>query len=1056
MIEKIRKNFEILDLKKEEINDFIIMEMALTVIKELNLDIDIDRGYYIFCGYDLIKERNKNIDNFFLQKARIVLRKLKSKKVYREKLEKYCSDKYKNLRLYQIENIEDKEEKRLKEIEISEIYYNERAKDYIEYIKKYKTPKKVVKYVEDGKYWFFNKDSENGKAYLKFEGLDRIINVEEKKTVPTQPREKIKITLTELKEAAKEMKKINSNDYALDVLEKNIIKTVKENNISEATEIVIDKIVNIVGMVGAGKSTLLKVIVYLLNKKNKKIAIITDTVGEVFNLYKYFKKLNCSCSPFIGKSDRNKYVNLIINDNEMYLDEDLSGYLTSYCLLDGEETKIENSLEFGEEPCTKLKEEKDKNERNRICPYFDICSTTRMQRNIEDKNIIITTVPGLIMGKIGVEQKILMEEIFENFDLVFFDECDRVQKELDKIFTPVLSFDEYHLKNYDQLTNYIKKPIFEKMEDPHYTNYFELLLRSHLVLTRMIEIITAVKELKKKTPIEDTYSSYTVLENIKDIASRREGNYFKNVIRAFENFLDKEKKLKFIDDELEDILDLSYEKTKDERFSRKLKIWLHKQEELFNLNENNELEITAKLIEDENKRRERIKKEEKDLEENWELYKLSRLFLILVYLDRFIIELEIAYENVVQNGVEKNELSNFIKKRFFKLQEYLPSSLMGNLFGIKVKENKDILLYKQYAFGRSFMIDLPYLKINENGEPLGPHTVLLSGSSFAKGSLEYHVDVNVNYIIEASKEVRNYIEKTKFKEIKSSYRISGSTSKIKEELLKKLTVETGDYIIKELNEKEGKILIVVNSYAQVKIVAESLEKYFLEKNINEKICRMISNNENEINIEQETISRGEIQNFLNYEERVLIAPAICIERGHNITDEKGHSLLSSIFFFIRPLGVPDDLETKIITLNGFITQEVDKFKNGDIFEKNKKIRLKAIEFWNEMNKKRRLDNIDNEILKINIVATMFVLILQIFGRLCRVTNLEKTPPTVYFVDGAFRRKDDDETGFDALNELYNFLFKRLNDSKEGEIFKTLYEPFFKAYKGGIKYENGSK
>lgn len=102
--------------------------------------------------------------------------------------------------------------------------------------------------------------------------------------------------------------------------------------------------------------------------------------------------------------------------------------------------------------------------------------------------------------------------------------------------------------------------------------------------------------------------------------------------------------------------------------------------------------------------------------------------------------------------------------------------------------------------------------------------------------------------------------------------------------------------------------------------------------------------------------------------------------------------------------------------------------------------------------KRRLDNLSDIEIKTDLVATMFVLILQIFGRLCRVTDASKNPPTVYFVDGAFRKRTDAEQGFDTLNEFYLYLKNMLADSESGEIAKTLYEPFFTAYEGGIRHE----
>lgn len=77
-------------------------------------------------------------------------------------------------------------------------------------------------------------------------------------------------------------------------------------------------------------------------------------------------------------------------------------------------------------------------------------------------------------------------------------------------------------------------------------------------------------------------------------------------------------------------------------------------------------------------------------------------------------------------------------------------------------DEEDIILFRQFAFGRSLMKDLPYLRTDEQGNPAGPHVILLSGSSWAEGSYEYHVNRPVNYILEADAEKRAFLEKHAF------------------------------------------------------------------------------------------------------------------------------------------------------------------------------------------------------------------------------------------------------------------------------------------------------
>ena len=74
------------------------------------------------------------------------------------------------------------------------------------------------------------------------------------------------------------------------------------------------------------------------------------------------------------------------------------------------------------------------------------------------------------------------------------------------------------------------------------------------------------------------------------------------------------------------------------------------------------------------------------------------------------------------------------------------------------------------------------------------------------------------------------------------------------------------------------------------------------------------------------------------------------------------------------------------------------------------------------------------------------MILQIFGRLCRLTDLNLSAPRVYFVDSAFHATSKD--GFDLLNEMNDYLDEMMN-GKTKEIAHTLYGGFYNAFKKGI-------
>lgn len=430
-----------------------------------------------------------------------------------------------------------------------------------------------------------------------------------------------------------------------------------------------------------------------------------------------------------------------------------------------------------------------------------------------------------------------------------------------------------------------------------------------------------------------------------------------------------------------------------------------------------------------------------------------KLILRLIYFDHFIRNLSDAYEASHETSYGQNELFGFLQTRFRQQQYFLPSALCGNLFGLKKTDDEDIILFRQFAFGRSLMKDLPYLRTDAQGNSAGPHVIMLSGSSWAEGSYEYHINRPVNYILEADGEKRAFLEKTRFFESGFPERISGASDDQRMLQLRSATERTVDLIVREYERKAGKILLVVNSYVQAQEVQRTLETALRKVNCSAQVCRMISDAVSSENV-QGTVRRGEVSRFAKMKEEILIAPAMAIERGHNIVDEYGHSALCAVFFMVRPMAVPDDIQQKGSKLNGFVESHCHRAPQESLFAYNARVRQFAAQQWAKMSKSKSfgLAELDAEDRK-DVVATLFVLILQIFGRLARVTDVTKPEPHVYFIDGAFRGREEKQGDFDCLSELGRYLDTLMTCKDSAEIAKTLYAPFYKAYRKDIPYES---
>ena len=247
----------------------------------------------------------------------------------------------------------------------------------------------------------------------------------------------------------------------------------------------------------------------------------------------------------------------------------------------------------------------------------------------------------------------------------------------------------------------------------------------------------------------------------------------------------------------------------------------------------------------------------------------------------------------------------------------------------------------------------------------------------------------------------------------------------------------------------GKLLLIVNSYAE----AHELQRYLQEELYRSderraktpKIIRLISSDSEEGRDDDETLKRSEVFEFAWSEADILIAPALAIERGHNIVDEEGHSALSHLFFMVRPMSVPDSMQDIASKLNGLVESKFT-YQGGSIIDYNAEVRRFAMSQFEKFNRRTgyRLSDL-GWIEQRDIVASLFILILQIFGRLARVTDYEKEPPRVYFVDGAFHASSERPDDFDCLNELGSYLEELMEQPETKAIADSLYGPFYTAF-----------
>lgn len=985
------------------IDDFIKAEMTLALLEKCKPEGDPTKAYLLLHNYSLLGEVVCDETAFLFQKAHRLLHSCSSKMNWVKVLENYRNAQSEFCLYIFTEKIE-KGSKVLKFARNTELAVEpDRAYVYFEYIRKHKEDRHFG-YAKGGKYSYSIKDKTSSTVYSADVKIPDRTPQMPVSPPPKKTRKTISVSTDELLASAAEMAEKKPDDYCYSILKSNTLKAVTEGNVKSANRLEIDKITNLVGMVGSGKSTLMKVLSYHLAKADKKVVLVLDTVSSVLEMCYYLSQFGVSVSPVIGRSGREKYIDQVAKAQEKYLQNEYSKYLTAPCIIDGmAKNKSDKSSApmFGNEPCRSLM----KNKKHYNCPYMDICPAVRMYREVYTSNVIVTTVQGLAAIRLLGDNKLFLEYVLEQADLVIFDECDKVQKTLDEFFTPSASFDKFR-QNAATLCSEAMNKETEALDgmEKNESGYIRKLMRSLGVCMAVREAISAYGG-TWRTILSRTFSAEILYQAI--CRENQKNKYISDKslehMRRVTIGLDHDK-------DIEHILKFALSEDDIKIFSSDISDWL---------TDNN-------------------CKPDKTFSDHIKLY------LVVAAFDNYIREISDSYLFLPYERKTQQELTDFLSTRFTAQQKILPSSAMGNLFGMKNDPQKGLILYRQYAFGRALMDRMPWLRLTEEGQPAGPNVLMLSGSSWADGCLQYHVNVPVKYLLEAEEWKRRKIAESKMIDLGTAIRVSGSGSEEREENLTEVIKKIMGTIEAELR-SEGKLLMIVNSYSEAQTVANYLNRLLSNGKTVACMCREADE------FDENMILRSEIADFSDHSADIMVAPAQAIERGYNIVDKDGHSAFGSVFFLVRPMEVPDEISSKCTKLNGYIERHCVLSGKKNAFDRAAKLRSEATRQWSLMERqgKMQLSSLD-PVMKLDVTASLFVLILQIFGRLCRITDESKPAPRVYFADGAFRRSEKNTAGYDLLNELIDYLDSMIDNKETGKIAETLYQPFYEAFKKGVE------
>ncbi|MEU1995503.1 hypothetical protein ABZ511_13725 [Nocardia gamkensis] len=250
-------------------------------------------------------------------------------------------------------------------------------------------------------------------------------------------------------------------------------RTNEGTGFEQATELRLDRLTHLVGMVGAGKSTLMTVIAAWGARNGLRTTLVVGDVAEQLALTETFAALKLPAAPVLGNSTRQRHAQRLHRriasrtGQPLLLHEDPGfTYLSTVCVLDAQRgLEAAEPLRYSDAPCTALypsvptltsdssslptgyraAEPTPADEDDRLgaahgCPVWSRCPRHRAAHDLVEADIWVANPASLVQTAVpphlNAERLRHLELACSRSDIVIVDEADRVQMHLDDTFAP--------------------------------------------------------------------------------------------------------------------------------------------------------------------------------------------------------------------------------------------------------------------------------------------------------------------------------------------------------------------------------------------------------------------------------------------------------------------------------------------------------------------------------------------------------------------------------------------------------------------------------------------
>jgi hypothetical protein len=860
------------------------------------------------------------------------------------------------------------------------------------------------------------------------------------------------------------------------------------DKLAETRKLRLDGLNHLVGMVGSGKSSLMDVLTVWAADQGLRVTLVVGDVISALNRASHFAQLGLKAAPVLG-SDRQSHINRLHRILSARQRNQLNNYtgfrwLSTACPLDALRNDGANPLEINGRPCTQLLTiPKDERERPslRVCTFYASCPYHQAQLDLPDADIWVATPQSLVFTRaaapINSENIRFAEIVARRSDLVIVDEADRVQTQLDDIFSPHQTLCGSGDGWLDNLESHVGSRTAQhgRASVAALEPWRRAFHQAQTAADAVYRLLAGERILRHLLRDLDCFSDVSLFHGLAESLATTfdpltgEERY-KEFAREFDDF---------IDDGLTDLFAGSAAIATDSLtgFAERLL----RTESTTTVRESLSKWMAARA--DGTASSDKIR----------ELTLRLELAILTAVLANRLYTLLLRWREVEEPLQLEQSASTLSFQAPVDYQPLIAVTPVGNLLAFQFVEDAGdgakLKFFRCHGVGRWLLLHLHELLSDEG--VAGPNVLLLSGTSWAGGSPSYHVQAPATGILLAPDNETRTIAQSEFcflplrDERDNAIFVSGLRGEKRaaalRQMLLRLAQRDGFHTrsllereLDELPESRRRILLVVGSYKEAEIASEYLLELRPDWKKSNAVRKLIPDNEafadsSSTRITTTDLPRGLVDQFADTGAWLLVAPLMAVERGHNILTEIEESsgngdrdrvaAIGSVYFLVRPHPQPHDFSLAIHALNSWAVDAAKslpkRIKSGiSIDQAGTLWRKEANKQWRRLlRESSRYSEMEGE-RRDKLTWHLMVSMWQVIGRLVR----GGVSARVHFCDAKFdpARAGLKGTTVSLLYEMkcvlepYFDSHERDIALRDRELVSNLYQPLYEALKN-IRY-----